>query len=72
MADGTLADRVTQVVAYNTGGPQPEAIDADRIKAILCSGGGADPDRVEAVLQTLTTQGDLESTPDGYRVSEDG
>ncbi|MFB6070376.1 MAG: hypothetical protein ABEJ76_05070 [Halanaeroarchaeum sp.] len=67
----SLADRVLAVVRYNTGGPQPPTVDATHVKTVLCSGGGPDPDRVEAVLQTLVTNGDVVETDGRYRLPED-
>lgn len=63
-----LAGRVLAAVRYNTGGPQPEAIDAAHVKTLVCSSGGAPPERVEAVLTTLVTQEDLVEVDGRYRI----
>lgn len=70
MPETHLADRVRAAVRYNTGGPQPAAIDAAHLKTVVCSSGGADPDRVAAVLETLVTNGDLVEDDGRYRLPE--
>jgi len=70
VAPTPLADRVLAAIRYNTGGHQPNAIDADHVKTLVCSSGGAPPDRVEAVLTTLITQGVLVEEDGRYRIPE--
>lgn len=63
--------RILNIIDLNTGGPQPETIDADHIELHLSN---TNVDRAQGLkaLRRAVTDGRVEQTEDGYRLTDDG